>query len=217
MCSITQNTNTSSVWRRLEEPLPSQTNSSRGEWGYTCRGNRKGGLLGAWVDLTASLSGTKSSSGDAHLLAFLDHVALVLPWNICFCWQTKIPLPLWCYQLPPLFIQVSCFLTSSTCMCLWPFLCNDFPLQLPPLPAPVCCYPGEIPERELHWLSRLCTPQCTCLYVMCDALSSVTWVGEVMESESCSLSSQARTSLPLGQKVTWKSHLHLIFDKHCPF
>lgn len=97
-----------------------------------------------------------------------------------------------------------------------------FPCQLPPWPVPIsCCYPGEIPERELHWPSRFCTSHCSllaCPLAPWAAPLTVAWETKPPKwfSESFSLSTQARTS-PTRSEIYLKSYLQLISYKHWPF
>lgn len=79
-----------------------QTNSSRGEWEYPCPGRGEGchgspghGCLGPGACQEPRLL------GDVHPMAFLDHRALILPWNILFCLKARLPIPSLGYQWAP--------------------------------------------------------------------------------------------------------------------
>ena len=156
MCSLTQSADISSVWRKLKELRPSQTNSSRGEWGHTCSGEERGI---SWVDGSTSQQRDLECCQEPSLLWGCPPSGFTGSHDIHLALRHSL---LFAGQIPSALVVPSRFLllcNLSTHLPLsfplkWPFL------QLPPVPAPVSCYPGGIPEREVHWPSRCCTSHC---------------------------------------------------------
>lgn len=181
MCTITQNTDYHLFGEgsRNHDPVKLTQVEGSEDTHALGRGEESHGYV--WAPHSR---GTKSTGrnqgccGDAHPLVVLDHVAFT-PWDTCFCLQARFLLLLLFLQLTPYVnsgFLLLCHLSTYLSALDLPFIMTS-PLQFPPLPAPVSYYPGNIPERKLHW-PRCCTSHSNsfaCLDTEEDAPSAVGW------------------------------------------
>lgn len=177
MCSITQNTDISSVWRRLRNCDPVKLTQVEGSEDTRALGGGEEarGYIGAPHSRgTESAGRNQGCSGDAYPQAVPNRVASHAGTFASVC---RFLLLLFFLQLTPHVnsgFPLLCHLSTYLSALDLPFIMT-FPLQLPPLLAPISGYPGDIPEKELHW-PRCCTSHSNllgCLEAEEDAPSAV--------------------------------------------